>query len=306
MARVLAVYSLASGAITTVATAPCYKAELTMLKPLWNTFRPGDILMGDRMYGGYALLAAMPRQGVDVVARLNQSWKLNLRRKEKLGPDDWRVDLPKPNHHPPYMSDEEWEPLPETLPVRIIRCRVAHKGFRSKTLWIVTTLLDAQRYPATQIAELYQRRWCMELSFRDLKTTMGMERLRCRSAAMVEKELRFFLIAHNLLRALMAEAAGLHDQPLARMSFKGTIDTIRSFHPQLLCLHSRAGRKKLHARMLAIIAADLLPLRPGRSEPRAVKQRPKPYPRLTKHRRLFRAAPHRGERKNIRKQVILT
>jgi len=229
--RALGLFSLASGALSQIVTAACYTAELVMLKTLWPKLSPGDILLGDRMYGGFALLAAMPLQGVDVVARLSQGRNLDLRQAPKLGPSDWLTSLPKPPQPPPYMTPAEWEALPLTIPVRLIRSCLQIKGFRTQTVWIVTTLLDAQLYPATAIAALYLHRWQMELSFRDLKTTMGMESLRCQTPAMIEKELRVFLIAYNCLRALMAEAAIAHALPTQRISFKGTVDALRSFTP---------------------------------------------------------------------------
>jgi len=304
--RALAIFSLASGAISQIVTAACYTGEMVMLKSLWRTLLPGDIALGDRMYGCFVFLAAMPLQGVDVVARLTQGRNLDLRHAAKLGPNDWRTFLPKPPKSPAYMTPDEWKALPAAIPVRIIRSRIQIKGFRTKTLWIVTTLLDAQRYPAPAIGDLYLQRWQMELSFRDLKTTMGMESLRCRTPDMVEKELRVFLIAYNCVRALMAEAAVTHALPRQRISFKGTIDALRSFTPLMLRATSKPSRTRLHSRLLEILAADALPVRPGRCEPRAVKKRPKNYPLLTKHRRIFKELTHKGKTANKRPQVILT
>jgi hypothetical protein len=304
--RALALFSLASGAIERLVTAACCTAELVMLKPLWSVLKRGDILLGDRVYGCFALLAALPLQGVDVVARLHQARCLNLRRARKLGPDQWQTTLPKPSHPPPYIPQAEWDQLPLSIPVRILRIRVQIKGFRTKKLWIVTTLLDVQLYTQEALAELYVRRWQMELTFRDLKTTMGMETLRCRTPDMVEKEIRLFLIAHNFLRALMATAAAPHDLSPHRISFKGTVDTIRSFHPAMLHAPSTHSRMRLRRRLLAILYADRLPLRPNRSEPRAIKKRPKPYPLLTKPRHIFKALPHKGQTRAKRPQVILT
>lgn len=304
--RVLAIFSLAGGAIHQIFTAACYTAELAMLKPLWSTLQRGDILMGDRLYDCFALLAALPLRGVDVVARLNQGRKLDLRKATKLGLNDWQTTLCIPKRPPPYMTKREWNTLPTTIPVRIIRSRLAVKGFRTKTVWIITTLLDPELYPASLIADLYLRRWQMELSFRDLKTTLGMEMLRCRSPEMIERELRMFLIAHNCLRALMAEAATARQIPRQRISFKGAMDTIRSFHPAMLRAASRSAQSRLHTRMIAILADDALPLRPDRSEPRAIKRRPKPYPLLTKPRHIFKALPHKGKPRRLRPQLILT
>ena len=304
--RALAIFSLASGAISHLVTAACYAGERAMLHSLWRTLLPGDIALGDRMYGGFGFLAAMPLQGVDGVARLSQGRNLDLRHAPKLGPNDWLTSLPKPPIPPAYLTPAEWKALPATISVRIIRSRLQIKGFRTRSLWIVTTLLDAHRYPATALCDLYLQRWQMELSFRDLKTTMGMESLRCRTPDMVEKELRVFLIAYNCVRALMAEAALTHALPRQRISFKGTLDSIRSFAPVILRTPSSRGRVRLHVRLLEIFAADRLPLRPGRSEPRAVKKRPKNYPLLTRHRRIFKELAHRGKTAFIRPQVILT
>jgi hypothetical protein len=277
-----------------------------MLKTLWHVLKSGDILVGDRMFGCFALLAALPIQGVDVVARLNQCRNLDLRHAPQWGPNDWLVSFQKPKIRPAYMPAKQWKTIPAQIWVRIIRSRLQMKGFRTRTMWIVTTLLDAELYPAVTIADLYLRRWQMELSFRDLKTTLGMESLRCRTPEMIEKEILTFLIAHNFLRALMAEAATTHQVPRQRISFKGTLDTIRSFHPAMLRASSKRIRNRLRCRLLAILAADQLPLRPGRSEPRAVKKRPKPYPLLTKPRRIFKELPHKGKTRNKRPQVILT
>jgi hypothetical protein len=305
--RVLALFSLASGVIHDITTAACYTGELTMLKVLWPKLNPGDILLGDRMYGCFPLLAALPLQGVDVVARLNQSRNLDLRRAPKLGHDDWLVILHKESDVPPYMNPKEWMKLPDTIAVRIIRSSIAVKGFRTKTIWIVTTLLDPKRYSTEAIVELYLRRWEMELTFRDLKTTMGMEVLRCKTPTMIEKELRMFIMAYNCVRTLMVEAGVKYQIPPQRISFKGTVDAIRSFHPAMLRATSPTAFNRLRSRLLAILAADELPFRPGRNEPRAVKRRPKPYPLLTAPRRQYKEVPHKGNRRTCKRpQVILT
>ena len=163
-------------------------------------------------------------------------------------------------------------------------------------LWISTTLLDPVVYPAAQIAQLYRRRWDMELCFRDLKTTIGMEELRCLTPAMVHKELLVFLIAHNFMRCLIAQAASAHQVCRTRISFRGTVDAARSFHQAIRLARSQRHARRLYRRLLEILACDLVPLRPGRYEPRAVKRRPKPFSRLTKPRHLYREVPHRGKR----------
>lgn len=306
VARAMAIFSLASGAVQHLMTAACYTAELVMLKPLWSAFKPGDIVLGDRMYGCFSLLALFPLRGVDVVARLNQGRQTKLRRKDCVAPNDWRTTFQKSYSIPPYITKDEWLAAPQEITVRIIRCVLSRKGFRTHKLWIVTTLLDIEAYPAAAIAELYGWRWQMEVSFRDLKTTLRMEMLRCQTPAMIEKEIRMGLIAYNCLRALMAEAAVQHDIPRQRISFKGAVDAIRSFHPEMLRAPSRRESRRLYDRLLHILAEDALPLRPNRHEPRAVKRRPKPYPLLTKHRRRFKPLPHKGQPKRHRPHVRLT
>ena len=158
----------------------------------------------------------------------------------------------------------------------------------------MTTLLDAQAYPAQEIAQLYARRWKIELWFRDIKTSMGMEVLRCQSPRMVHKELEMFLIAYNLIRALMTEAAALHDVPVDRISFKGTVDAARQYSIAIAQARSKKKQQTLVADLLSILARDALPNRPGRCEPRAVKRRPKPFPLLNRPRHQYKEITHRN------------
>jgi len=164
-------------------------------------------------------------------------------------------------------------------------------------------LLDAQAYPAQELARLYARRWQIELWFRDIKTSMSMEALRCKSPQLVHKEMEMFFIAYNLIRCLMAEASLIHHAPLERLSFKGTVDSVRQFASAIAQARSRRKQKQLMAQLLEIIARDQVPDRPGRREPRAVKRRPKPYRLLNCPRRLFKEIPHRNRywKKNPRK-----
>jgi hypothetical protein len=154
-------------------------------------------------------------------------------------------------------------------------------------------------YPAQELAQLYARRWRIELWFRDIKTSMGMERLRCLTPRMVHKELEMFLIAYNLIRALVCHASADYQVPVDRLSFKGTVDASRQYSLAIAQARSKRKRQELVADLLRVIAADRVPDRPGRREPRAVKRRPKPYPLLNKPRRQFKDTPHRRRyRKN--------
>jgi hypothetical protein len=136
----------------------------------------------------------------------------------------------------------------------------------------------------------------LELCLRDVKTTLGLEQLRCQSPAMVRKELLAGLIAHNLIRCVMAEAAQSYEAELERLSFKGTVDAVRQFSTALAQARTRKMQQALWQNLLATLARDRVPLRPHRNEPRAVKRRPKPYPLLNRPRRQFVELPHRNKR----------
>jgi hypothetical protein len=214
---------------------------------------------------------------------------------KKLGKGDWLVQWKRTAAKPKYMSQEDYQRLPQTLTVRIIKVKVTAPGMRTRSLVLVTTLLDPTLYPAAEIAELYLQRWRVELTFRDLKTVMKMEVLRCKSPEMVHKEILMHFIAHNLVRLLMQEAALIWSVPPQRISFKGTLDTLREY---LCAAGSRCQRhylRGLYSQMLAAIAAGRVPHRPGRREPRAVKRRPKNHQWLTTPRHRFKEYRHRGK-----------
>jgi hypothetical protein len=162
-------------------------------------------------------------------------------------------------------------------------------------LVLVTTLLDPEKYPASPISQLFLQRWSVELFFRDLKTILKMEHLRCQSPAMVQKELFMHLIGYNLIRALMLQTVRRHDVPLERLSFKGGVDAVRQFSAAIARARTNAKAAALVRELLRLLAADLVPERPGRREPRAVKRRPKPYSLLTEPRHEFVEIPHRGK-----------
>jgi len=178
--------------------------------------------------------------------------------------------------------------------VRILRFTAAIRGHRSRRITLVTSLLDPVLYPAEELIALYARRWRLELCLRDLKTTMGMEQLRCQSPDLAEKELLVYLIAHNLIRCLMAETVARHQVDLERVSFKGAIDAARQYSAALLEARSAKMRRLLWDDLLLNLARDLVPFRPNRNEPRALKRRHKPFPYLTKPRRQFKEIQHRN------------
>jgi hypothetical protein len=264
------------------------------LRTLWDELKSGDILLGDRGFSDYVTLALSVLRDVDVVARLHHARPADLRKGHYLGPQDRLVSWNKPKLKASYLKQREWKQLPETLTVRIIRFGVATRGFRPRQITLVTTLLDPELYPKEELANLYLKRWRLELCLRDLKTTMGMEQLRCLSPAMVEKELLVYLIAHNFIRWIMAEAASEHHVPLERISFKGTVDAARQFCHALAQARNRQQRRALRDELLHVLAVDRVPERPGRREPHAVKRRPKPCALLNRPRANYVDIPHRN------------
>lgn len=294
MLRFVALLSLNSGAILAVVMDSLHSHDLRLFRRLWQFLIQGDIVLGDRAFGEYSTLALLPKQEVDVVARLHHQRKVDFRKAKRLAKNDGLFVWTKGYEQSGLSSPRQWQQMPEQITVRIIRFTATLRGFRHRRVTLVTTLLDPQLYPAEPIIALYARRWSLELCFRDLKTTMGMERLRCQSPPMAQKELLACLIAHNLVRCVMAEAAALYDVHLDRISFKGSLDALRQYTAAIAQVPNRKLRRQLWNDLLLSLARDLVPFRPGRLEPRAVKHRPKAYPLLNKPRCKFVEISHRS------------
>jgi Transposase DDE domain len=292
--KLVALFSLTSGALLNVILGSLHHHDLRLLRGLWEQLKKGDILLGDRAFGEYTTLAGLPTQGVDVVARLHSRRKVDFRKARRLGHQDGLFVWTKGYQQSEILSASEWALLPAQITVRIVRFTATIRGFRSRRITLVTTLLDPKLYPAQELVSLYARRWRLELCFRDLKTTMGMEQLRCKSPDMAEKELLAYLIAHNLIRCVIAEAVALHQVDLEGVSFKGSVDALRQYSDAIAQARNRKMRRQLWEDLLLNLARDLVPDRPNRIEPRAVKRRPKPYPLLNKPRRKFKEISHRN------------
>jgi hypothetical protein len=294
--KLVVLFSLASGALLDVVLGNLHQHDLRLFRQLWECLKAGDILLGDRAYGDYVTLASLPRQDVDVVARLHQARKVDFRKAKRLGQNDGVFTWRKGCMQSTILTPEQWAALPEAIQVRIVRFTAACRGFRTQRITLVTTLLDAELYPVAELIALYLRRWRIELCLRDVKTTLGLEQLRCQSPAMVRKELLAGLIAHNLIRGVMTEAARTHDAELERLSFKGAVDALRQYSAVIAQARTNRLKRKLWQDLLRTLARDRVPVRPGRTEPRAVKRRPKPFPLLNRPRRKFVELPHRNSR----------
>lgn len=304
--KLVVLFCLTSGALLARATGTLRESEARLLHRLLATLQRGDIVLGDRGFGNFVILALLGGVGADLLARVpTNSRRVDFRRGRRLGRGDRVVRWRKGEHLVDWLNAADWAALPEEMEVRLVRAPVRQRGFRTRQLTLVTTLLDPQLYPAAELLAAYARRWRLELCFDDLKTTLGLESLKCLSPELAEKELLAGLIAHNLLRCVMAAAAQEHAAPLARISFKGALDALRQFN-HALCQTRCARRKKdLWAALLLSLARDLVPERPGRREPRALKRRPK-YPFLTRPRHQQRDRPRRSVRKtrSISKRLI--
>jgi len=298
--RVLVLFSLLSGAILNLASGDMRTAELPMLYQMFSLLAPNDILMADRGFGNFVLLALLARfkPGVDFIGRSARRVD-GRRRLKRLGRGDWLVVWKKGCNPSLWLPNLIWLALPKEITVRVVRGSCYVKGFRMRRVTLVTTLLDPERYPAREILQAYLRRWRLEMCLDDLKTTLGMEMLRSRSPQMLQKEIYAYLIAHNLLRCLMAQAAAQHAVALERISFKGTLDALRQFSQTLSQARTKKKRSELWNKFMETLAKDLVPERPGRREPRAVKRIKNKYPRLSRPRHLFKDRPKRNVRRTI-------
>ena len=285
--RVSVLFSLRSGAVLQTLRGNYYQNEMRLFQCLQSHVAKNDILIYDRAAGNYVVAATAKLWEADLISRVAVR-KIDFRKGQRLGKGDRLVVWKKSKHKPKYLTEEQWAKFPEEITVRVIKVTVTQKGFRTRRLNLVTTLLDAKLYPLQEVAQAYLRRWRLELCLDDLKTTLGMESLKCQSPEMVEKELLAFLIGHNLTRCVMAEAASEYDLDLDRISFKGTLDAFRQFTQAIAGARNAKQRRRIWKELLRTLADDALPFRPNRIEPRAVKRRPKAYPRLTKPRHIAR------------------
>jgi hypothetical protein len=292
--KFMTVFSLSSGAILNVLLGSLHDHDLRLLHLLWDQFKKGDVVLGDRLFGEYTTLAALPPKGVDVVARLHQARKADFRHARLRRHNDGLFVWKKGCQQSQILSVRQWSLLPSQITVRIIRFTAAIRGFRHRRITLVTTLLDCALYPAGELIALYARRWKIELCLRDLKTTMGMEQLRCKTPDMAEKELLAYLVAHNLIRCVMAEATARDPADLERVSFKGSLDAVRQYSDGLAKARNRTTRRQLWEDLLLNLVRDLVRRRPQRNEPRAVKRRPKAYPLLNQPRHRFIEISHRN------------
>ncbi|MGF6633582.1 hypothetical protein OKW38_004023 [Paraburkholderia sp. MM5496-R1] len=276
LAYLVAVICLASGAVLESAVgtyAGKGSGELTAFRMLQGTFRKGDVIVADALYCHYFLMASMIAAGVDVVMEQHGARRTDFRRGRSLGTRDHIVTWPKPRQRPDWMTHEQYQAFPDELMVR--ESRLHHRV-------LVTTMLDARKTSKQDLSQLYARRWNVELDLRNIKTTMGMDVLHCQTAHMNEKEIWVHLLAYNVIRLLMAQAASHHATDPRTLSFKHTV--------QLWTEWLARGLTATHNQSLLfnLITQSCVGSRPGRIEPRMRKRRPKSYPWLKEPRHIAR------------------
>ena len=292
IARLVAVFDLVSGALTTLGVGRYQgkaTGEMALFRQQQGHLQRGDVVLADCYYSSSWTLAGLREQGLDYVGRQHHRRTTAFRCGKRLGREDHHVEWRKPVK-PAWMEQQTYAEFPEQLTVRELRVRVGRRGFRTQVFVVVTTLLDARLYSAHDLAELYGQRWHCELDLRSIKAALGMDVLRCRTPEMVRKELWMYVLAYNLIRAVMVRAALSKGLRPRQLSFTGALQAVNGFTPALVLAEGAVVVALLDA-LLESVAAHRVGQRPNRVEPRAVKRRPKAHkllsvPRIKARKRL--------------------
>jgi len=278
--RLVGVICLSSGTILNAALGSYQgkgSSEQSLLRGLLDTFEAGDLVLGYALFGTYFLLASLLEQEVDAVFEQLGARKGNIdfRQGKRLGPKDHLIELSKPKKKPSWMTPEDYDNVPSKLTLRELKVK-------GKVL--ISTLVSAKKFSKRELGALYQKRWHVEVDLRNIKTTLGMEMLSCKTPDMVEKEMWVYFLAYNLIRLLMAQSALLFDKLPRQLSFKHTVQLWLTWSMQ-----AQAGDFQIDKELLfVLIAQKTVGNRPGRVEPRAVKRRPKPFSLLMEPREIVR------------------
>jgi hypothetical protein len=292
LARIAAFFSLSCGAVLDLAICSYSgkgHSELGMLHKLWNLLRPGDIVLTDRYMCAWHEIYLLGQRGIDSVTRLHHYRTADFRRGKRLGRGDHIVEWPKP-HIIRSINWQTFKALPELLTIRETRVQVQQPGFRSRNIIVVSTLFDAEEVTASDLASLYRARWNAELDLRSLKQTMQMDILRCKTPELVRKEIWTHILAYNLIRTIIAQAANKHHIEPRTISFKGAVQTLEAFQPLIAMQGERdwTHRLQLYQKLLDAVATHRVADRPDRFEPRQRKRRQKKYDRMMKPRNVLK------------------
>ena len=284
LARMVVLMSLATAMLCGMAMGPYSgkeTGEMALMRQLLDELDPDDILLADRYFCSYFMIALLLQSNVQLVTRLHHRRKSDHRRVGRLGKHDHLVVWTRPAK-PAWMDQETYDQMPETLTLRQLEVRVCEPGFRVESLTVVTTLTDAKEYTLEDIAELYHKRWLVELDIRSIKVTLGMDVLRCKTPEMVRKEIWTCLLAYNSIRKTMLQAAERHELSPRQLSFTTALQTLAASWTTV-ATHDQATQRTLIEAQIDSLASQLVakPSRANRIEPRAVKRRRKPHRLLT-------------------------
>lgn len=296
---IVGLLNLGHGGWEHIETCPHTQHDTKAAATLATYLSEGDLLLADRAFCSYELIARCREQGAHILMRLHQARDkaLDWRKGRKINANERVVTWKRPQQpRGSTLTREQWnDAMPASIELRLIRFHYENRAGKKAGLIVVTTLLDSKQYTGEELADLYARRWEIELKLRDLKTTLGMERFDVRSPDMARKTLWMSVIAYNLIRSLMQKAASEAGEPVWHISFKGVLDLIVSSHESLRCCAGKPRKRQTAiSQIVSICATKLIDIRPFRREPRAVKRRPKPYQLLTEHRSTFIEIQHRG------------
>ena len=290
LARVVVLVSLCTAMVKDMAMGPYAgkeTGETALLRQLLNRFQAGDILLADRYFCSYFMIAMLMELGIDFVTRVHQLRTVDFRRGRRLGKGDHIVAWQRPQK-PKWMDQQTYERMPLSIEVREIQVYTEQPGFRTQSLVVVTTLTDAAEYTKEDIGELYHARWLVELDIRAIKITMGMDILRCKSPEMVRKEMWACVLAYNLIRRIMLQSARASGMLLRQLSFAAALQSVAASWTVIVLSDDSVAASLIEA-ALVNLTGFIIGNRPGRVEPRAVKRRPKPHKLLTKPRNQARA-----------------
>lgn len=271
--RIVALISLAAGTVLNYSLGPYQgkqTGESSLFSQLLSSLSMGDLLMADRYYCTFAIIAMLQAMEVPVLFQIHANKKVDFRQGQRLGAKDHCIGWKKPKRKPVWMTVQAYADLPDMITVR---------EFSVKGVVYATTLLNAKKYPKTAVAGFYRERWKIELDFRTIKTHMGMELLRCKSPDSVEKEIAVYLLAYNIIRGNLAQAAILHDKIPRQLSFRSAVQLLIQAAKQVIVLAGILLNNALQA-LFKAIASTVVGQQRRKNQPRAIKRRPKPYPLL--------------------------
>lgn len=296
IARVTSIISLVTGCVLAAAIGPYAgkeTGETALLRRLIHYLRKGEVLVADRFFCNYWLVASLMSLGIDVCFRQVVSRQGTFKKGKRFGRDDHELIWYRP-HRSAWMSQEFYESLPERIVVRRLRYVVNTAGREQKPFVIITTLTQA-RGPAAvsyeSVAELYSFRWNAELDIRNIKTFLNLNHVRCKSPDMVHRELWTTLLAYNLIRVTIATSASLHNRKPRELSFVSACQFVLAAWQELPTMQDAQTRIDYCSIMLTRLSECVVGQRPGRIEPRVLKKRKDQYrlmtqPRLELRRRL--------------------